>query len=255
MEMPPWRYEPAHRPDLPLTLRLRQFPREPDLLVFALRSVAGLMVRGWLRVYHRLSMVGQENLPADQSFVLVANHSSHLDTLCLLASLPLGKLHHAFPAAARDYFFDGGLGQRAATLMANALPFDRQTDIRESLDLCRELLENSGNILLMFPEGTRSATGEVGEFKAGIGLLAAGSQYPVVPCFLHGSYEAWPKGSRLPRPRKIQLTIGQPRWYAHLERTTYAAHEISRELRQAVLALAPQALPSPCLVPQQELAV
>src|SRR5437868_4285524 len=103
--MDPWIYQPASDLEQPLIEKLRRFPREPDLLVYGMRVVAASISRCWLRLYHGLSVIGRENLPTDRSFVLVANHASHLDTLCLLAALPFGKLHHAFPAAARDYFF------------------------------------------------------------------------------------------------------------------------------------------------------
>src|SRR4051812_33580441 len=108
MEMPPWQYVPALNLEQPFLERLRRFPREPEMLTCAVRSIAALIIRGWLRLYHRFTVVGRENLPAaGESFILVANHTSHLDTLCLLSALPLGKLHRAFPAAARDYFFVG----------------------------------------------------------------------------------------------------------------------------------------------------
>jgi 1-acyl-sn-glycerol-3-phosphate acyltransferase len=254
MEMLPWQYESALDHDRPVLERLKHFPREPDLLVYAVRSIAALIIRGWLRIYHQFAIVGRDNLPTDRSFVLVANHSSHLDTLCLLSALPLGKLHRAFPAAARDYFFVGVPGHFAATVVANALPFDRQNDVRESLDLCRQLLENPGNIILLFPEGTRSTTGKVAEFKAGIGMLAALSGHPVVPCYLHGTRDALPKRSWLPRPSRIRLIIGEPRTYSHLNPSTSSAHHISRELRQAVLALAPRAESSFRFAPRQEFA-
>src|SRR5437764_8010555 len=150
MEMPPWQYEPALDLDQPPIERLRHFPREPDMLVYAARSVAALVIRGWLRLYHRFAIVGKENLPAEKSFVLVANHASHLDVLCLLSALPLGKLHRAFPAAARDYFFVRVPRLFLAAVVVNALPFDRRVHIRQSLSLCQTLLENPGNILLIF---------------------------------------------------------------------------------------------------------
>jgi hypothetical protein len=103
--MKKWRYDSVHDLDQTLIERLRRFPREPDMLVYGLRSIAALIIRGWLRAYHRFEIVGQEHLRTNHSFVMVANHSSHLDTLCLLAALPLRKLHCAFPAAAEDYFF------------------------------------------------------------------------------------------------------------------------------------------------------
>src|SRR5437588_1623516 len=237
--MEPWHYEPAQDLEQPLIQRLRHFPREPDMLIYGARVTAAVIIRAWLRVYHRLKIIGRENLPKDCSFVLVANHASHLDTLCLLSALPMHKLHRAFPAAARDYFFVKMPRLFIAAVVVNALPFDRTVHIRQSLSLCRQLLENPGNILLIFPEGTRSTTGAIREFKAGIGLLTAGTNFPVVPCYLHGAYEAFPKGCWFPRPRQVQLLIGQPRTYAHLTSSAASAHQISQDLHDAVAALAP----------------
>jgi 1-acyl-sn-glycerol-3-phosphate acyltransferase len=233
-----WQYEPAADLDQSLAERLRRFPREPDLTVYGLRSFAALTIRSWLRVYHRLEIVGTGNLPREGSFVMVANHSSHLDTLCLLAALPLRKLHRSFPAAAQDYFFVSVPRLAVAAVIVNALPFARQTHIRQSLDLSRQLLANPGNILILFPEGTRTTTGQLGDFKPGIGLLVAGTTTPVVPCRLTGAFEAWPKGKSIPRPRRVQLTIGTPRTYETLPSGKESSAQISEDLRRAVLALA-----------------
>src|SRR5438270_10017438 len=156
-----WHYEPAQDLDQPLIERLRNFPRHPDMLVYGARILAATIIRGWLRLYHRLEIIGRENLPTDRSFILVANHASHLDTLCLLAALPLGKLHRAFPAAAKDYFFVTTPRVLLAAIVTNALPFDRKLDPRQGLHLCGHLLDNPGNVLIVFPEGTRSDTGEL----------------------------------------------------------------------------------------------
>src|SRR5262245_31766913 len=112
--------------------RLRHFPRQPDMLVYGLRAAASMCFRGWLRVFHRLTVSGQENLPKEGSFVIVANHASHLDALCLLAALPFAKLHHAFPAAAQDYFFVNVPRLLLSTIAINALPFDRRASPRHS---------------------------------------------------------------------------------------------------------------------------
>jgi 1-acyl-sn-glycerol-3-phosphate acyltransferase len=113
--------------------RLRRFPREPDQFVHSLRLLVALIIRGLLRLYHRFEIVGREHLPNDESFVLVANHSSHLDTLCLLAALPLRRLHRAFPVAAEDYFFRGHRRTWVGAVVMNAMPFARQVRGRESL--------------------------------------------------------------------------------------------------------------------------
>src|SRR5262245_22533076 len=180
------------------------------MLVYGMRSLVALALRAWLRTYHRLEIHGRENLPKDKSFVLVANHTSHLDTLCLLAVLPLRKLHRAFPAAAADYFFESVPRIWVAAVVVNALPFGRQTHIKQSLVLCQHLLENPGNVLIIFPEGTRSAMGTIGRFKPGIGALVAGRDISVLPCSLKGGFEAWPKGKFCPRLAKLWLAIGEP---------------------------------------------
>jgi 1-acyl-sn-glycerol-3-phosphate acyltransferase len=237
--MKKWRYDSARDLDRAPIDRLRQFPREPDMLVYGLRSLCALIIRGLLRVYNRFEIVGHENLRTNRSLVIVANHCSHLDTLCLLAALPLRKLHRAFPAAASDYFFHSVHRVWAAAVLVNALPFGRQVGVRQSLSLCQELLANSGTILIIFPEGTRSTTGEVGEFKSGIGALVAARDVPVVPCFVDGSFRVWPKGKRLPRPRKVRLIVGAPRNYCTRTADKMDVCAIAAELREAVNELRP----------------
>ena len=214
--------------------RLRRFPRERDLVVDGLRAAVALLIRGLLRVYLRFEIVGAENLPAaDESFVLVANHSSHLDSVCLLAALSLRRLPRAFPVAAEDYFFRGLPRTWFAAVLMNALPFGRQMRVRESLALCRSLLAQPGNVLLIFPEGTRSTTGATQPFKPGIGALLAGSGTSVLPCYVQGAFRAWPKGKRLPRPRKVRLIMGAPWQPGEEEEPTV----IAVRLREAVEAL------------------
>ena len=241
MTIEPWHYDTAEDLDKTIVERLRNFPREPDLLVYSARLLATTLIRGWLRVYHRLQIVGRENLPGEGSFVLVANHCSHLDALTILSAMPIRKLHRVFPAAAQDFFFVSVPRIALAAIVVNALPFNRQANIRQSLSLCKQLLANPGNVLLLFPEGTRSTTGELGEFKSGIGLLLAGTNVPIVPCYLEGAYRAWPKGSRFPRPRQVRLVIGKARSYEHLGRGKDSAIEISRDLREAIVAMASSA--------------
>jgi 1-acyl-sn-glycerol-3-phosphate acyltransferase len=235
--MEPWKYDTSENLDRSMIDRLRQFPREPDILVYAARMFAAIGLRTWLKIFHRLRISGKENLPREGSFVLVANHSSHLDALSILAALPMRKLHRVFPAAAKDFFFESVPRTTFAAVIVNALPFNRETNIRQSLSLCQKLLENPGNMLLIFPEGTRSLDGELAEFKPGVGLLLAGVQVPVVPCYLEGAFEAWPKSRRFPRPRRVRLIIGEPRIYSQLKRGKETALHISQDLHEAILQL------------------
>jgi 1-acyl-sn-glycerol-3-phosphate acyltransferase len=237
--MKKWLYDSVRDVDQAPIDRLRQFPREPDMLVYGLRSLGALIIRGLLHIYNHFEIIGHQNLRTNRSLVIVANHCSHIDTLCLLAALPLRKLHRAFPAAASDYFFQSVPRLWAAAILVNALPFARQARVRQSLSLCRELLANPGTILIIFPEGTRSTTGEVGEFKSGIGALVAGRDVAVAPCFIDGSFQAWPKGKRFPRPRKVRLVVGTPRNYRDRGTDKIDICAIAAELRDAVNRLHP----------------
>src|SRR5262249_41984646 len=145
-----------------------------------------VVLRCWLRVYHRFTIVGTENLPAGRPFVMIANHASHLDTVCLLSALPLHRLHHAFPAAAKDYFCMGAPRALLAAVLFNALPLERHLAPWDSLSTCSHLLQGPDNVLIFFPEGARSGGAEPGEFKPGVAMLVAGRDVPVVPCHLAG---------------------------------------------------------------------
>ena len=103
--------------------------------------------------------------------------------------------------------------------------------------MCSKLLENDGNILIIFPEGTRTTTGEMGRFRSGIGRLVVGTDLPVVPCNLQGGTRAWPKGKLVARPYKLRLSIGKPRHYGHLDRSADSVKTICTDLEQQVAAL------------------
>ncbi len=236
--MQDWTYQTAEDIDQSVKDRLRRFPREPDLMVYTMRSAAACLIRTWMRAYHGLTIVGRENLPREGSCVLVANHTSHLDTLSVLSAFPIHMLHRVFPAAAKDFFFESLPRVAFSAVMVNALPFDRQTSIRQSLSLCRNLLDRPNTILLLFPEGTRAVSGVMGDFKPGIGYLLAGSDTPVCPCHIDGAFEALPKGAWLPRPKRIRVLIGEPRTYAHLNRGKESVRAICDELRESIQQLA-----------------
>lgn len=235
--MKEWEYHPPPNIDATMLESMRDFPRQPYMLVYAIRSLAALLLRGWMKIYHRLDVVGRENLPESGSFILVCNHTSHLDTLSLLTSIPLSKIHRTFPAAAADHFFSSLPRSAMSAILINALPFDRKVKGAESLTVCSQLLANDGNILIIFPEGTRTMTGEMGRFRSGIGRLAVGTDLPVVPCHLAGGMKAWPKGKILPRPHKLRLDIGAPQTFSHLEKNADSVRAISQELEDRVAQL------------------
>jgi len=130
----------------------------------------------------------------------------------------------------------------------NALPFDREDNAAESLALCKTVLEN-GRAILLFPEGTRSISGELQTFKPGVGVLGIELNVPVIPVHLRGTYDALPKGRSLPRPARIEVRIGPGVDFSALkaERGTAQQTDLYRraanEVRARVEALAN--LPTP----------
>ena len=235
--MTEWEYYPPPDIDETMTEHLSNFPRQPYMLVYAIRSVVALLLRGWMRIYHRMRIVGRENLPEQGSFVLVCNHTSHLDTLSMLCSVPLKQIHRTFPAAAADYFFSSLSRSAVSAILINALPFDRKLKGAESLTVCSELLANDGNVLIIFPEGTRTTNGEMSRFRSGIGRLVVGTEIPVLPCFLDGGLKALPKGKTLPRPYPLRLSIGAAKSYGHLQKSSESVRRICEDLEQSVAAL------------------
>jgi 1-acyl-sn-glycerol-3-phosphate acyltransferase len=222
-------------------LRKFNIPRPPRPWMVAVRGAVACTVRVGMGLYNRLEIRGRENLPLGRSFVLVANHQSHIDTAALLMSLPLRYLHHAYPVAAADYFFSGRVRRVLSSVVVNGVPFDREMGAERSLKICRHMLRLSDNILILFPEGTRSTDGRVGRFRSGIGRLVQGTDVPVVPCHLAGAERAYPKGAYLPRPAKLVLRIGEPRTYGELEPSRDTVRHIAGDLQQAVMELAPGA--------------
>ncbi len=205
-----WKLRPARDIDKDARSRWASIERESGLAetigILLWRSLVGF----YLGVFHRYSCVGRENIPKSLPYILIANHSSHLDALCLLASAPRRDLHSLFPIAAADTFFTSLRKAWFSAFAINALPLSRTGGGkgREAmLDLRRRLSEDPCGFIL-FPEGTRSRTGEMARFRSGLGMLVAGTSVPVVPCAIKGAFEAFPPSARFPRPKKVQLLIG-----------------------------------------------
>jgi 1-acyl-sn-glycerol-3-phosphate acyltransferase len=235
--MTEWEYQPSADIDASMTETLQNFPREPRMGTYVLRSFVALLLRGWMKVYHRMQIVGRENLPVSGSYILVCNHTSHLDTLCLICAGPLRKIHRTFPAAAADYFFSSLPRSAVSAMLINALPFDRKLKGAESLTVCSELLKNDGNVLIIFPEGTRTTSGQMSRFRSGIGRLVNGTNLPVIPCFLSGGVAAWPKGKAFPRPRKLVMNIGSAKTYDSLDVSPASVKHICKDLEKHVAEL------------------
>jgi hypothetical protein len=149
--MEKWRLEPARDLGVPLGKSLRSLQRESGLVTVIARLGWWSTVRAYLALGHRLSIRGREHLPVAPPFVIVANHTSHLDALVLAAALPRRLWDRVFPIAAGDTFFETPLLAAFAAVGLNSLPMGRRLvqvrpghDRRPDRSACRSRLRRGG---------------------------------------------------------------------------------------------------------------
>ena len=186
-------------------------------------------------------VLGRAYIPHNRNVIVVANHGSHLD---------MGFVRHALgkygedivSLAAQDYFFENGVKRAFFENLTNLKAIDRKASLRQAIRQASDVLER-GKTVLLFPEGTRSSTGEIQEFKPLVGHLALVHGVDILPVFLGGTQASMPKGAVVPTKREILARIGPPLAMTDLRRLTEgmstgdAAREVARIAREAVLAL------------------
>jgi 1-acyl-sn-glycerol-3-phosphate acyltransferase len=170
---------------------------------------------------------------AETPVILVANHTSHIDTALLVSVLPPRIRHSTIVAGAADYFFDRRWKAHMWAFLTAAIPIERQRVNRRSADMAAGLIEDGWN-LLIYPEGGRSPDGWMQEFRAGAAYLSVRTGRPVVPVHLDGTFKVIPRhGSRL-RRSPTTVTFGLPIHPAEGE----DARRLSRRIEDAVHLLA-----------------
>jgi 1-acyl-sn-glycerol-3-phosphate acyltransferase len=148
-------------------------------------------------------MVGLERLDPAQVYVFAPNHQSHLDILCLLGWLP-GATRFAAKA---QLWRHAVVGAVLDTL--GMVPIDRDDPAR-AIDALRRA-EGERQSLVVFPEGTRSRTGQLLPFKVGAFVLAINAGLPIVPVACRGTRRLMPRGSRLTVvPGEVEFVIEEP---------------------------------------------
>jgi 1-acyl-sn-glycerol-3-phosphate acyltransferase len=160
-----------------------------------------------------ITVVGAERLKVVKNgYVLVANHSSHLDTPLIFITLPRRLSRYLAAGAAADYFFDVWWRRGLTALFFNAFPVHRTAANAKTVS-AKGLLKR-GIPLLVFPEGTRSKDGTFGPFKPGAAALATSCGFPLIPTAVVGANIAHPRGSNWPKPGRLPVAIvfGEPMW-------------------------------------------
>jgi len=150
-----------------------------------------------------LTTTGSKNLPKRGAFILASNHKSHLDPVVLVSS-SRRKLFFM----AKEELRRSALGNFFFT-SCETIKLDRDGSDRAALKAGLEVLCN-GRALALFPEGTRSKDGTLGEGKLGVAMFAFNAHVPVVPAFVSGTERALPSGSHSLRPARVRVRFGKP---------------------------------------------
>lgn len=147
---------------------------------------------------------GLENIPPPP-YIIAPNHTSYIDPPLLLMLVP----HRLKAMAKRGVFYLPIAGQALA--LARFVPVDRGSALKASLAFRRgEELLRKGMPLMIFPEGTRTHTGEIGKFKEGVCRLSMRTGVPVVPVVIKGGFEILSRMDKIPRPGKVTVEFLSP---------------------------------------------
>jgi len=194
-----------------------------------------LLVRPLVLLVLGVNVRHAERLPGSGPAIIIANHNNHLDTLVLMTLFPMCQMLSLRAAAADDYFLSNRLLAWVALNMFGIIPVKRGDWRRRDGDPlagCSRAL-NRGEILIIYPEGTRGEAERMTEFKPGFAHLARRHpDVPVVPVFLHGLGKILPKGAIVPVPFICDVFIGSPMcWNGDRQ-------EFTRELHNRISNLA-----------------
>lgn len=163
--------------------------------------------KGLFKAYFRITVVGEKELP-NGPFIIAPNHQSFFDGLFVAAFIKRKVMHDTYFYAKRKHVNNRFLRFLANT--NNVIVMDVDNDLMESIQKLAEVLKQGKNIII-FPEGTRTTTGAVGEFKKTFAILSTELNVPVIPVAINGAYNALPQGSKVPKiGTRISITFLPP---------------------------------------------
>ncbi|MBN1684977.1 MAG: AMP-binding protein [Gammaproteobacteria bacterium] len=162
---------------------------------------------GLLKVFFWIQREGGENLPRKGPYLLCPNHNSYLDPFLIAATIPNDMINQLFFIGFRA-FFETTITKKLIRL-ARTIPIDPGVSLIDAMQASGYVLKHN-KILCIFPEAARSIDGNVQAFKKGIGILGKELQVNLVPVYIKGSFDAWPRGRRFFKPHPIKVIFGKP---------------------------------------------
>ena len=207
------------------------------------RALQQLVIFPILRLFCHLEVEGYGNVQGLRGgHLLAANHTSMLDAPVILMALPEDLRERTAIAAWAEYFEAPEKSAREkilrrleyhlAALLFDVFPLAQTRLFRPSIRYAGSLMDQ-GMAALIFPEGARTKTGEMGAFKEGVGVMASWLKVPVVPVRVDGLYQLLPVGKTWPRPGRATVRFGQPISFP----ASASYLEITRRIEEAVRGL------------------
>jgi long-chain acyl-CoA synthetase len=190
------------------------------LFRFSLTAVDCLI----FKLFFNIKAEGAQNVPKEGAYILYGNHTSFLDGPAIAACLPRRPIFQLFYFVFGPYFFRPFVRSpvlRNLLKMERVISFDFSTHFLEALRSCYYVLDH-GKGLCYFPEGLRSSTGEIGNFKKGFGVLAKVTGAKLLPVAIEGTHEAWASTAKYPRFYPIRVRFGEPLLVENLEKEGFA---------------------------------
>jgi long-chain acyl-CoA synthetase len=207
-------------------------PRGP--LTYLAGRMLHRVAQGLTRLILGLRVEGLEHVPERGPVVIAPNHVSDLDPVVLGAALDPPRIRNVVWGAIRDRLFTNAPG-RALARVARLVPVDDRAP-GASLAVGTEVLRHN-HVLVWFPEEWRAPDGRLQRFLPGIGRLMLDGGARAVPCYIDGTFEAMPRGARLPRPHRVTVRFGPPVSAADLAGADATPEAIAEALRARVAAL------------------
>lgn len=218
------------------------------------KVVRSVVTRPVMKALLNTTVLGAENVEGlDGAFILVGNHSSHLDAPMVFSLLPEHITERLAAGAAADYFYRKKGISKLTSVFFNTYPVERKgknlgREAGKAAGMTGRLLRE-GIPILIFPEGTRSRDGKMGVFRPGAAALSIKIGVPVVPLAMDGGHDAMPVGKTLPKLTHppVTLLIGKP-MFANPGET---AEEFMERVRMHIVLMLDQrsANPDPAIAP------
>ena len=204
---------------LPAQENIEKIDLRPGIGAWLVGTVFIEIVKAVLFIFFRLKISGKHNVPKNGPYIVFANHTSFLDGFIMGAGLPAYARMDIFFLGFRSYFNVPIV--RNLIKIGRIIPLDFSTHLLESLRSSYYILSKKKN-LCVFPEGVRSLDGRINFFKKGFGILAKESAAKLVPVYIKGAYEAWPRTSKNPKLHPLHIRFGSVMDVEQIEKQGFA---------------------------------